>query len=184
MKRFLRCFIILLSVFSVSMIVNAEEKENKDTKVTETEEKITCNGKINIYLFWRDGCPYCEAAKTYFSSIEKSYGECFELKKYNIYESNENANLMEKVGAYFGDDVSGVPYIVIGEKTFSGYASRLNEEIESAIVKYANEEEIFDVMKVLGTKKGKKNNDTFVTIMIILVAVGGMVSLVRTSRSN
>lgn len=184
MKKLLEYFIILISVFSITLDVFAKTKETKETKATETEEKITCDGKVNVYLFWRDGCPFCEAAKTYFSSIEEKYGNCYELKKYNIYEGQDNANLMEKVGAYFGDDVSGVPYIVIGEKTFKGYSAQLNTQIEKAIVDGANEKEVFDVMTVLDTKKGSGASDTIVTILILLVAVGGVVALIRTSRSN
>lgn len=184
MKRILECLIIIILLFSVTINVSAETKEAKETKATKTEEKITCDNKVNIYLFWKNGCPYCEAAKTYFSSIEEKYGDCFELKKYNVVESRENSQLMEKVGAYFGDDVSGVPYIVIGEETFNGYASRLNADIEKAIVENANKEEVFDVLKVIDNKNESRSSDTIVTILILLVAIGGIVALVRTSRSN
>ena len=40
---------------------------------------------------------------------------------------------MEKVAEKLGDEVSGVPYIVIGKKSWSGYASDYDEEIMNTI---------------------------------------------------
>ena len=45
---------------------------------------------------------------------------------------------MEKVGNLLGQKAEGVPYIVIGDKVFAGYAESYNDEIKEAIKIYEN----------------------------------------------
>ena len=41
---------------------------------------------------------------------------------------------MKEVSTYMGEVAQGVPYIVIGDKVFPGYANSYDEDIKSAIV--------------------------------------------------
>lgn len=105
--------------------------------------------KINVYLFWGDGCPHCEHAKEYFSSIEDEYGKYYDLVEYEVWYDEDNKELMSKVSEELGEEGSGVPFIVIGDDYFRGYSSSMNERIESAIIsQYENEDYIDIVEKV------------------------------------
>ena len=95
---------------------------------------------------------------------------------------------MSDVAKYFGEEVGGVPYIIIGEKTFSGYSERSNDAILKAILDAANDEEYVDVVaKIKGgelKQSGSAMSDTIITIVIIVVMVGGIGALVATSKSK
>ena len=181
MKKIILSLIILLGTISISTNVRADEKETNN---------ISCSNKITVHLFWGNGCPHCEKAIKYLEgTIADEYKECFALEKHEVWYDEEGSQLMQDVAAYFGEDVSGVPYIVIGEDTFGGYSSSLNKKIEKAIVSNANSDEYVDVIEKVKngeTNKIKKSNsgDTIVTIAIILVAIGGIYALIKTSRSN
>lgn len=184
MKKFLLSLVTILFVFSILINVDATEKKTKATKKSE----VACANKIDIHLFWGDGCPHCEGAINFFESMEEEYGHCFNLEKHEVWKDKDNRKLMENVGNYFGKEVSGVPFIVIGEETFSGYSSKLNEDILSAIKTAANDEEYVDVVEkvIAGEVNVQKSSsgDTIVTILIILVIVGGIGALVATSKSK
>ena len=193
MKKIITYVVCLLMVFGVAVDVFAastktKAKEKTETKKEEKKETISCQKEINISLFWGDGCPHCEAAIEFLNSIEKQYGHCFELSKYEVWKDKENRNLMSDVAKYFGEEVGGVPYIIIGEKTFSGYSERSNDAILKAIQDAANDEEYVDVVAKIKDgelkQSGSAMSDTIITIVIIVVMVGGIGALVATSKSK
>ena len=89
---------------------------------------------------------------------------------------------------YLGEEVGGVPYIVIGEDTFSGYSASLNEKIEKAITNNANNDNYVDVVeKVKNGETGSKHSstsDTIVTVVILLVAVFRIAALVKKYKKT
>lgn len=181
MKRIIFGLIAILVSIIMFTGVSAEEKK---------EDIISCEKKVTVHLFWGNGCPHCENAIAYLEgTIADEYKSCFTLEKHEVWYDDEGSQLMQDVATYLGEDVSGVPYLVIGEDTIGGYSSSLNEEIEKTIVSNANDENYIDVIEKVKkgeTKKVKKSgsSDTIVTITIILVAIGGIYALIRTSRSK
>ena len=55
------------------------------------------NQKINVYLFWGDGCPHCEVAKMFFKKIAPELGQYFELKEYEVWYNQENEKMLNKI---------------------------------------------------------------------------------------
>lgn len=130
--------------------------------------------KINIYFFKRTGCSHCAEAEEFFTSIEEEYGKYYNLVIYDIYGNSENADLMDKVSKKLKDNADGVPYIIIGEKSFIGYDKSDNEEILSTIKQEYEKSEAYDIMNHLNDKEeGKLVTDIIVILSIILV-VGGI----------
>ncbi len=110
------------------------------------------NKKINIYMFHGNGCPHCAKALEFFKSIEGEYGKYYKLVKFETWTSfnaKKNNKLLYKVAEGLGEDTSslGVPFIVIGEKVFRGYAPSYDEEIKKAIVDAYNDDDYVDKVK-------------------------------------
>lgn len=166
MKKVLLSILALLIAVVLPISASAEEKE-----------------KINVYLFYGNGCGYCEAAKEFFASIEEEYGEYYNLVEYEVWYVEENSELMQNVASYLGDEVGGVPYIVIGETTFGGYSSEYDSDIIDAIEEeYENEDYVDVVAKVKGGEVSSKNYDTYIVIGIFAVIIGGFGALIYFSR--
>ena len=115
--------------------VNTTTKNiNHDVKIDATLDNVTYDkNKVNIYFFWGDGCPHCEEGFKFLDSISDEYGKYFKLNKFEVWKNEDNAKLMEQFASKMGDEISGVPYIVIGERTFKGFSEKHKESIKTAI---------------------------------------------------
>ena len=136
--------------------------------------------KVNIYLFRGKGCSHCHEFLEYVSSdLVKKYGDKFNLVTYEVWQNRNNSELMQEVASYLGEEASGVPFIVIGDKSFSGYAKSMNSELESAIDSLYNSQDKYDVLKEKEShpkvvKKEKKNN----VLTITFIALAGLAIIV------
>ena len=145
--------LLVLSSFFFIEIANAEVvtetlKEACDAEelTCDFEEKEPSEDLPNIYIFRGNGCGYCQRLLTFLGTIAEEYQDKVNFVVYEVGNNSDNWDLYEKVGAKFGDEVSGYPYMVIGTKVFNGYASSDNEEIIETIEEYAAEENPYDVV--------------------------------------
>ena len=120
------------------------ELKNKDYK--ETKDQAI------IYMFRGQGCGYCKKFLTFLSSISKEYGKYFKLVSFEVWYDSTNANLMQKVPKITNVPAQGVPYIIIGDKVFDGYAESYDSQIKDAIKKQYNDKsyDVFDELIKLG----------------------------------
>jgi glutaredoxin/multisubunit Na+/H+ antiporter MnhC subunit len=79
--------------------------------------------KLNIYLFYGDGCPHCAAEKEFFQSIYPEYEGEIQLHYFELYYDSANQKLVEAVAEDIDSEASGVPYLVIGDEAILGYFS-------------------------------------------------------------
>lgn len=123
---------------------NNNENTSENQKISKTDEEqnnidIVLNdvtydsNKINIYLFWGDGCPHCEKEKEYFENISKEYGKYYNLHTYEVWYNTENQKIFEQFANKMKDDVSGVPYTIIGNKSFKGFNEKMKDDIIKTI---------------------------------------------------
>lgn len=145
--------LLILSSFFFIGVANAEVvtetlKEACDTEelTCDFEEKEPSEDLPNIYIFRGNGCGYCQRLLTFLGTIAEEYQNKVNFVVYEVADNTDNWDLYEKVGAKFGDEVSGYPYMVIGTKVFNGYASSDDEEIIETIEEYAAEENPYDVV--------------------------------------
>ena len=145
--------LLVLSSFFFIEIANAEVvtetlKEACDAEelTCDFEEKEPSEDLPNIYIFRGNGCGYCQRLLTFLGTIAEEYQDKVNFVVYEVADNTDNWDLYEKVGAKFGDEVSGYPYMVIGTKVFNGYASSDDEEIIETIEEYAAEENPYDVV--------------------------------------
>lgn len=90
-------------------------------------------GKTTVYLFWGDGCPHCAKEKSFLEKLEKKYEDDLEVKMYEVYNNKENQKLFQEVAKAYGIEARGVPIAFIGDEHWTGYADRMNEEIENQV---------------------------------------------------
>lgn len=126
------------------------------------------NEKANIYLFRGSGCSHCYDFLTYLEAMTEEYGKYFNLISYEVWQNEENNKLMKETASKMGDQVTGVPYIVIGNQSWNGYGEDLNEEIYNAIMK---EYENGNKNDVFNRKKSPLTDVFVVTGAIVLVGL-------------
>ena len=158
---------------------------------------------ITVHMFRGEGCGYCKAALEFFDSIESEYGDYFDLETHEVWYDEDNASWMQDVADYFGEDVGGVPYIIIGEKTFQGYAESYDEEIIEQIKSQYDSGKFVDIVNQVKSgeaKSGNKSNNgsstannysntskkssNKTTIIIIIVALVGFIALIYFARDT
>lgn len=118
----------------------AEKIEEKFKTYSDSDDKI------NIYLFRGNGCHYCQGFLEYLNGITDEYGKYFNLVAFETWYNQDNAELVETLSDFLGEKVSGVPYIIIGNQVFPGYAEEYNDAIEAKIKEEYNAKERYDVI--------------------------------------
>lgn len=79
------------------------------------------NSSLNIYFFWGEGCPHCEAEEILLNQIVKDHPQV-KIRDFEIFYNGGNAKLLTQVVKKLGIAYQGTPYTVIGDKVFSGYS--------------------------------------------------------------
>jgi len=174
----LKYLFVLLMLLVVPVMVYAEgEEETTDT-----------SKEVKVYLFRGEGCPHCQEAEEWFQSIEEEYGSMFNVIDYETWYDEENKALMDKVAEARGEEASGVPYIIIGNKSWNGFTESYEEEM-IAEIKAEFEKDVkdrYDIMKLLpdGIKKEEKGSNDVLALILILAVVGGVCFGVYKARNN
>ena len=182
MKKVIKKLFIFVLLFAgivgfTSNVVFADEEATatEATETATTTSSETDRTKVNIYMFRGEGCGYCAKALDWFESIKETEGKYYNLVTYEVWNDENNKAMMDKVANYMGDDVSGVPYIIVGEKTFQGfddgYKAQILDQVHSEYTK--NVDDRFDVIKNIeaGIDKKKDNAITYVICGIILLLI-------------
>lgn len=132
MKKFI--FILFLSLFlfipfNCVAISDSYEDYLNDIVGVEVEED-----KVNIYLFYGDGCPHCADEKEVLDDLEKKYEGQINIYKFETWENKENKKLMLEAKEIMGVDKNeAVPFTVIGKEAYVGYSDYVGKSIEKQI---------------------------------------------------
>ena len=185
MKKFVY-FILLFVAVLVPFIAFAEGEEEGDATLIETDNRAI------VYFFHGDGCPHCAEAEEWFESIQEEYGSKFKLVAYEVWNDQANAQLMQQVSDLRGDNASGVPYIICGDKSWIGfsedpYAEEIKAQIDAV---YATDvAERYDVIAAVGgdvpvEKEKSVGSDILALVIILLVAGGVGYGIYRARKAN
>ena len=90
---------------------------------------------VNLYLFYSKTCPHCEEEIKMLDSIKDDYKN-LRIYKYELSKDN-NSEIFKNVAILFDLNVSGVPFTIIGEKTFIGYGENSKKTIIGCIEYYS-----------------------------------------------
>lgn len=197
MKKLGLLFIVIMSLFILPVSVLADKNNSKNEDV-ESNEKVDDKendekkSKVKVYFFHGDGCPHCADAEEFFDSIEDEYGDLFELVSYETWYDEENAALLDEIGATRDETITGVPYILIGNKSWSGYASDYDDEIIEAIEDEYDtpDKDRYDIMDLIdiAVDEDKEEKNDFsgdvIALALILIVVAGIVVGVVFARKK
>ena len=120
---------------------NTDQSTSKQSQGTEFafnhESDIDLgSNKPNIYIFWGDGCPHCKALAKFISKLPAKTKDKVNIYSFEVWGDKDNKSFMKNFGKFLDQDVSGVPFTVIGDKIFDGYSSgdtKTDQQILDAI---------------------------------------------------
>lgn len=194
MKKIKLFLAIIMCLFVMPLAVLADEGSDDNVEVTSGETEVQEeDNRVKIYFFRGEGCPHCADAEEFFNSIEEEYGQYYKILDYETWYNSDNAALLQKVGEARNEEISGVPYILIGDKSWSGYddsfaddiKDTIKSEYEKAVADRYDIANYVDFTNAAGsvTETAKKSNDAMVLI-IILLAVAGITYGVVAARKK
>ena len=145
-------------------------------------------------MFRGEGCGYCEAALEWFDSIEKEYGDYFDVVSYEVWYDTTNKELMEEVSTFKGDNATGVPYILVGKYSYpNGFAAdtaidsstdkTMGDELLERILEIYESDNRYDVMVELNNKPDYSGVVGTVAIVLI-VAIGAFTIVSRIQNKD
>lgn len=123
-----------------------EEIDEAFKSYKETDKQAT------IYLFRGKGCGYCRAFLTFLNSIVDDYGKYFKVVSFEVWNDADNSALLNSVATFMNEPAGGVPYIIIGDKVFGGYAESYDEDIKKAIKNLYDSKDRYDVFAKMTDK--------------------------------
>lgn len=93
---------------------------------------------IDLYLFWGEGCPHCAKEKAYLSEIENKYPN-LKINAFEIYNNSTNQEYFKEAGKVLNENVSGVPFTVIGDEAYTGFNESITPDQIEERIKYCSE---------------------------------------------
>ena len=181
-KNLLLVLLLSLLLMPVCIFAKAGDGAGKEYISKNFEESLADEGikpefkdykedkkQATIYLFRGTGCSFCRSFLSYLNSITDEYGDYFKVVSYEVWSNSKNSMLMTEVRNFFGDSSGGVPYIIIGDQVFPGYAEQYNEGIKDAIMKLYNSKDKYDVFEEIAKakKQAERSNSPISTIIVI-----------------
>ena len=146
--------LVIVAIFGVFAITSrdhsSDEKEQPVNSVqinrnSSVDDIVFEEGKANVYVFWGDGCPHCEEELKFFEQMDAEHLENYNLYAFEVWKNEDNAELMNQFAEAVGETVSGVPFTIIGEQSFSGFGGDMGEDLQKAIM--AERHSDFDAYK-------------------------------------
>ena len=125
-----------------------------------TAEYVAASFQVNAYLFYGEGCPHCAKECQFFSQIKE---QCPNLKLYEfeVYYNQTNNDLLKRVSEILHPEISGVPFLVVGDRLFLGYAEGISPgEIESRIAECSLNRCQDSIASIVGAPPVANNTNT------------------------
>lgn len=179
--------LLLLPIHVSADKIDLKSYNSKNLEETLKEENISADlsnykendKQISIYMFRGKGCSHCQEFLNYVANtLVSKYGDKFRLVSFEAWNDVNNSKLLNSVADFLGDQAGGVPYIVIGDKTFLGYGSSMNSEIESAITTLYNSKKRYDVFTEMNKKEKSDMSNLAVIVCNFLITTVGVILVI------
>ena len=76
--------------------------------------------RVDAYVFWRFGCPFCEKAKAYLGRLEHEIPD-FRAEYLEVSSSDANRAILVSVSRALEIERPVVPIVIVGSEAFVGY---------------------------------------------------------------
>ena len=114
---------------------------------------------VNAYFFYGDSCPHCAKEKAYLESIAEKHAN-LKIYDFEIYHNSDNIQILKEVSQVIKADISGVPFLLIGDKYFIGYSDSItSKEIENRVIECSSNYCSDPAAKILGLNIENKQVD-------------------------
>ena len=170
MKKIIKFVLFLLLIIPTSTLALSKDYNDYVGKYY----NIKNDEKVNIYLFYSKICPHCQKEEKYFETLKEKYQDKINIYTYEVTENKTNNEIMKSLKKELKENSQGVPFTIIGSKTFLGYDESLNERIENTIESYLDENTKTNntyTIPILGKIEAK--NASIILIGIILGFIDG-----------
>lgn len=170
MKKIIKFILFLLLIIPTSTLALSKDYNDYVGKYY----NIKNDEKVNIYLFYSKICPHCQKEEKYFETLKEKYQDKINIYTYEVTENKTNNEIMKSLKKELKENSQGVPFTIIGSKTFLGYDESLNERIENTIESYLDENTKTHntyTIPILGKIEAK--NASIILIAIILGFIDG-----------
>ena len=170
MKKIIKFVLFLLLIIPTSTLALSKDYNDYVGKYY----NIKNDEKVNIYLFYSKICPHCQKEEKYFETLKEKYQDKINIYTYEVTENKTNNEIMKSLKKELKENSQGVPFTIIGSKTFLGYDESLNERIENTIESYLDENTKTDntyTIPIIGKIEAK--NASIILIAIILGFIDG-----------
>lgn len=170
MKKIIKFVLFLLLIIPTSTLALSKDYNDYVGKYY----NIKNNEKVNVYLFYSKICPHCQKEEKYFETLKEKYQDKINIYTYEVTENKTNNEIMKSLKKELKENSQGVPFTIIGSKTFLGYDESLNERIENTIESYLDENTKTNntyTIPILGKIEAK--NASIILIAIILGFIDG-----------
>jgi len=88
---------------------------------------ISFGSSLNLYFFYGLGCPHCAKAEKFLDTEILSQHPNLKINRYEVYSHIQNSQLLSRVADKLQVKVGGVPFLVIGDKAFVGFAEGISD---------------------------------------------------------
>ncbi len=116
---------------------------------------VEAKNKVNLYLFWGNGCPHCKDEKVYLEQLKDKYPG-LNIYEYEVWYNQDNQQLLKNVAKLLNAKIEGVPFTVIGNNTFSGFSLDQSPPQFEQTIEYYIENGCHDLV---GEMLGKVNSE-------------------------
>lgn len=105
-----------------------------DANGNETGIAKSTDARVNVYLFWGDGCGYCKKECEFLSKFDVEHRGVMRLIEFETWNDKSNELLAERCGESLGTKGDRVPLAIVGGQAFQGYDNNVAEKLADAIL--------------------------------------------------
>ena len=121
-------------ISSIEISTKIEKDRIFNTTATIEDVKVAKDQK-NIYLFYGDGCPYCEQEIKFLEELYHENTLEFNLYAFEVWHTKENKEFLEKVSETLNTNSDLIPMLVIGHEAIIGFSEKTKETIKTKLSK-------------------------------------------------
>ncbi len=103
-----------------------------DAQATHAPPGREQDGRIEVYLFWGEGCSHCEEEKRFLSALSRDHRD-LDIREFEVLQNEQNLKLLVDLMHAHARQTSGVPITFINDRVFEGFSKQIQGEMERAI---------------------------------------------------